>query len=179
MTLCCCTFDLVRVMFISIEGNVGSGKSSLARSLQRQGYIVELEPLDAWAPFLREGTDTGFFQCVVLAWYCMIGRKHAAERSVVFVERSPASVQWVFAAGCSFTGPLSAAYDHILARAHELCSPGAFVHLQTVPSECFQRVSHRGQAGDTAVTRALLHAYDQRYWVLMSRLARSSIVIGM
>ena len=83
-------------MIIAVEGNLGSGKSTVLAELQHRGYTVVPEPVSAWAPMLeRMYADparwTLTFQTQVLAHYAEVERRYADVAGPVFVERSPVS----------------------------------------------------------------------------------------
>lgn len=83
-------------MLIAVDGNLGSGKSTVLAELRRRGYTVVPEPVIAWGPMLRSmyadpARWTLTFQTQVLAHYADVARRYAGTSGPVFVERSPVS----------------------------------------------------------------------------------------
>ena len=158
-------------MLVCIEGNVASGKSSLLETLRGSGATVVPEPLEAWAPFLSRRGDRSLFQCVVLAWYVIVARKYMDLPSVVYVERSPASSEQVFAATVAFECPaLAACHARLLAILRTAFRPKLYVVLLTSPRECYSRLKRRAGAGDHALCLADVQRYDTLHWRLVCRL---------
>ena len=83
-------------MLIAVDGNLGSGKSTVLADLRRRGYTVVPEPVGAWGPMLeRMYADparwTLTFQTQVLAHYADVQRRYGTVAGPVFIERSPVS----------------------------------------------------------------------------------------
>ena len=158
-------------MLVCIEGNVASGKSTLLASLRASGATVVPEPLDAWAPFLSRRGDRSLFQCVVLAWYVIVARKYMDHPGVVYVERSPASSELVFARSVSFVCPcLAACHARLLVVLAEAFRPSMYVVLMTSPRVCLSRLRQRSGAGDDHLCLADVQRYDTLHWHLVCEL---------
>ena len=83
-------------MLIAVDGNLGSGKSTVLAELQHRGYTVVPEPVGAWGPMLElmyadPARWTLTFQTQVLAHYADVKRRYADTAGPVFIERSPVS----------------------------------------------------------------------------------------
>jgi deoxyadenosine/deoxycytidine kinase len=140
-------------MRISVEGNIGSGKSSLLDELEGMlGPNVECipEPVDAlWTPYLdlfyRDPPRWGFLmQSMVL---CTMAVRRP-DPGVLLYERSPLSSKWVFERllleRCIMTQEEGAVYDAMYG--HMGWAPDAVVYVKTPAATCMERVTQRCRA---------------------------------
>lgn len=75
---------------ITIDGNIGSGKTSILQKLQMNyGQLVDLEPIEQWKPYLDNIylNDTGHFSFQKKVWEdrALIQSRN---NNIIFVERS-------------------------------------------------------------------------------------------
>jgi len=167
-------------MLVCVEGNVASGKSTLLESLRAGGATVVCEPLAAWAPFLSKSGDRSLFQCVALAWYVIVARKYMDSDEVVYVERSPASCELVFAPDVSFASPpLQQCHARLLSLLRQIFRPSLYVVLMTSPGVCFDRLSARCAAGDGHLSLPDLQRFHARHWQLVWDLRLSGALCAL
>ena len=154
-------------MIICVEGNIGAGKTSMLRSLERMGHTVVREPVKAWSYWLEGHGDKAFFQCIVLAWYIAVFRRLRGQNAII--ERSHYTANAIFAASVDF-GELDSAYQKLVKKTNEICIVDIYIFLSTPPSVCLQRLRRRQQPGDRKVTIALLREIDAAHWSMVSQL---------
>ena len=75
---------------ITIDGNIGSGKTSILQKLQMNyGQLVDLEPIEQWKPYLDNIylNDTGHFSFQKKVWEdrALIQSRN---NNIIFIERS-------------------------------------------------------------------------------------------
>lgn len=163
---------------ISLEGNVGVGKSTVLRELQRRGIRVQPEAVDHWTlleSFYHNPRRFGFgFQLQVLVSYC------ATPMNTQIVERSSEAALQVFV-------PLAEANGHIRAdEAHELRRMAAmlpvpdirrFVFLVADPALCLRRIAWRNREGEERITLEYLRQLDDAYARFMGGIPDNQKVI--
>ena len=139
-------------MKITIDGNIGSGKTTQIKLLKNKGYSVHAEPIHEWPLelFYSDKKRWAFLmQMAVLNGF----RTHAD-----IYERSPDSSFEVF-------------WNKNLIE-NEICKSmydtygwksDMFIFIDTPPEVCFERVSKRHQDGDSSVSLDYLIELDKRY----------------
>ena len=88
-----------------VEGNIGVGKTTLLKELERRGFDVVYEPVDEWekAGLLKKMYDGSLSKAVfqqtaaMTRWSAIVGLLISRTCGIVFVERSPFSDRDVFA----------------------------------------------------------------------------------
>ena len=149
---------------ISLEGNVGVGKSTVLRELERRGVRVHFEAVDHWTllePFYREPARFGFgFQLQVLASYA------ATPIQTQVVERSCDAALGVFV-------PLALRNRHLtheesdelhrVANMLPLPLIRRFVFLVAPTELCFRRIAWRNRDGEDRITLEYLQQLEESY----------------
>ena len=135
-------------MRISIEGNIGCGKSTVLDGLRSHGMEVFKEPVAEWGPLLKlfyeDKQRWAFaFNCKVLLSFVHVP-PHGKTGPVV-VERSPYSCRHVFAQMQSNEGQMSSKEWALFRKMHEQVGwePEVIIYIRTPPSHCMPRISER------------------------------------
>lgn len=156
---------------ISLEGNVGVGKSTVLRELERRGLRVCFEAVDHWTllePFYRDPARFGFgFQLQVLASYA------ATPEQTQIVERSSQAALSVFVPLAARNGNLTAEQvDQLHAVRNFLPLPPIqkFVFLVASPDLCLRRVAWRNRDGEDRITLDYLRQLDVEYQRFMNEI---------
>lgn len=146
-------------MRITIDGNIGSGKTTQIKILQEKGLSVHPEPIHEWPleKFYNDKKRWAFLmQMSVLSGF--------ATKAFVY-ERSPDSSLKIFWEYMN---------DHSIVTQEEnnTCTcmysrygwiSDVFIYIHTPPDVCFDRVSKRFQDGDTGVYIEYLEELDMYY----------------
>lgn len=142
-------------MKITIDGNIGSGKTTQIKLLQKAGYSVHPEPIHEWPLhlFYDDPSRWSFLmQMAVLNGF----RFHAD-----VYERSPESSFEIF------WNP-----ERVNEIEHTICKSmyethgwkaDVFIYIDTPSFLCHQRISQRHQEGDSSVSLSYLIELDKRY----------------
>lgn len=159
-------------MIISIEGNIGSGKSSCIDALctyedvlcaSHDGALgpVLSEPLHrwkAWLPDLYSGKPVHLTVqvAVLVAYRDLIQGLSPDQRTIV--ERCPSTSIEVFAKEAYAEGWLDERAISLLTDLHRCIgwAPEAMVYIRTSPSVCMQRLRQRDRTGEEGITFDLL-----------------------
>jgi deoxyadenosine/deoxycytidine kinase len=151
---------------VSLEGNIGSGKSSVLAALDRD-YDTRPEPVAQWAPWLAEfyakadGAALGL-QLQVLASFHDVT---VGASKLVVVERSPQTGKDIFLALLVERGVLAA---HELALYRQLYAqlawtPTERVYLRCTPELALKRVQARNRDHEEAVDLAYLTELHRKH----------------
>ena len=137
----------------SIEGNIGSGKSTLIENLQGEfdkGIVIP-EPVDKWTllpEFYKDKRRYAFsFSMQVLL---SIGNNNVWPEHRI-VERSPESAKQVFTRMLLDTGCMTASEYALYCKTYDELKwkPDKMIYIDTPPSECFERTRARGRSGES------------------------------
>ncbi len=173
-------------MIISIDGNIGSGKSSGLQYLHNEFSSLGLrcfpEPVALWRNV--EGTDllaecysknesyTCFrTQTYIMSTMAKLYSDQIEDNSILIFERSIFSAQKIFAQNFFYNTSLSRTDFGILEQQFELFKqltpvPDVFIYLRCDPETCLERINYRGnlESGGTVSLEYLqnIHKlYDQ------------------
>ena len=160
-------------LVLSIEGNIGSGKSTLINILKtRIGSDIEVmtEPVTKWTNCRGENMLGAFYSDPKRYAYTfqsfafvtrMMAQQLAQEKKIRILERSSLS-DHCFAKNCYDNGLMNdvewAAYEEWWSFfANSLKgSPQGIIYLRTSPSTCYSRVQKRNRSEETTVSREYL-----------------------
>lgn len=156
-------------MIVCLEGNIGSGKSTvLQRLFQDHNLTIKEEPISEWGPLLDLYYDNPAawalpFDLKVLHSFCDIPEPN--ESGIVCVERSPGACRHVFGQlGYNDEHMTPASWD-IFKEYHDLLAwePSAYVYIDTPPDQCFERIKIRGRHCESGLTEEYLRRIEFQY----------------
>lgn len=162
-------------MRVSVEGNIGSGKTTILRALAPELRARE-EPLSAWGDLLDEfyaDIDAGVrpspsalpFSLAVLAGF--VSDDDDCDTVTVY-ERSPATCLEVFTRPLVDDGVMTPKQLAIFKKYYDILAwqPDLIVYVDTPPDVCLARIAERGRACETNIGIAFLkriqHSYARR-----------------
>ena len=164
-------------MLVSLEGNIGVGKSTVLNILTQRGFKVHQEGLDSWKTvvdsqnqtifdyFYRDPAKYGFaFQMVILAQRAEQTKQLLSENTgVVLIERSNQSTE-IFRRTLPLDEIEHAAFDYVFPRidTERQCNI-RYIHLVASPSECLARIQNRGRQEEQGITLEYLEKIDTSY----------------
>jgi deoxyadenosine/deoxycytidine kinase len=145
---------------VTIDGNIGSGKSTVLRLLSCPNVAVAPEPLEDWGAWLNRlydpGYVTGALEFQLRVWLDRCSKRPMPtppDARILCVERSPAFQQHVFVHANRALGHIT---DSGAALLHELYDtawrPDIYVYLRTDPAACAARIAGRGRACESALS---------------------------
>lgn len=158
-------------MRISIEGNIGSGKSTaLARCHSVADCTVFPEPLEEWGEILDLYFEDKATWALPLTLDILRGFHRSYSTAHAIVERSPMTCRYVFT---------EILRNDVLLRAEDMAiveqymsifgwEPDAIVYIHVDPSTCLDRIKDRARPGEVdAVTydelRMIEHQYEKMF----------------
>lgn len=150
-------------MHISVEGNIGVGKSELLKILALRGHRIRTEPVEAWTllhSYYKDPETFGFaLQAQILASYANV------EENTI-VERSARSGLEVFSQMLQKQKKLSISQIAILSAMYydlPLKKPNIIVFLSLEPAECLKRIEKRGRESERSVDISYLENVQEHY----------------
>jgi len=159
---------------IIIDGNIGSGKSTIISNLMSNGHLAIAEDVDRWAPYLKQfyGNMKLYslsFQMKILQHhmlnihtaYCNTSRKIYPFK---IVERSPLSCIHVFGQNLLNNNYISE-LDLELMVDYNLSfgwNAKQVIYIKTDPETCFNRINERMRPGES-IPLSYLQDIDKLY----------------
>ena len=157
------------IITVSVDGNIGAGKTTVIEQLKKINIQIITEPVDEWKELLTKlGEDPKKYvlqlQMKVLQHYIFVKKyiekqQHTIESpTVIIVERSIESSLYIFAKTYMSLGHLS---ETNFEKLKELATKVTFdfdyrILIQTDPNVCFQRIQHRGRSCENSLTVTFL-----------------------
>jgi deoxyadenosine/deoxycytidine kinase len=186
---------------ISIEANIGAGKSTLIKNLQTfldpTSTICIREPIDQWDNFRDPATNLSLlelyyldpkkyalsFQTMIYSTLFDILQKTIKESdaALMITERSLQSSDGIFAKMLCDSEVLSPieyqVYKNCIANTHiplDVC-----IYLRTDPETCYERVQHRNRGGENQITIDYLRKCHDAHetWISSKQCPKSTFII--
>lgn len=151
---------------VSLEGNIGAGKSVVGRILNGHGLVTHNEPVEMWNVLpLYYGDPARYayaLQTQIIASYAGVGTRD----EYAIMERGPRAATGVFARMLHEDGLLSAEHMQALRALHDTLPvrhPNVIVFLHVPPALCLDRIARRGREAEESISPAYLDRVDQAY----------------
>jgi deoxyadenosine/deoxycytidine kinase len=153
---------------IIIDGNIGSGKTTVIRSLQKFYNCVE-EPVNEWAPYLdafykNMNKNSLLFQMKVLEHHM----KNKNHNKLHILERSPLSCIHVFGKNLLDNKYLSDLDMSLMIDMNNNFGwyPKTVIYINTPPDLCYKRVNERSRENEVIpieYLESISKLYDNLY----------------
>lgn len=154
-----------KMPIVTIDGNIGSGKSSIMRYINmKYGIKTDTEPIHIWQPFLDDlygNKPNASFNMQVRVWFdrCLIDLP-SSENDVFLMERSPYFQRGVFIPTNVENGSISDIQYSMLQdmynKTDKLWSPIYYIYLHSNPDKCIERIAKRARKSEDAITEQYL-----------------------
>ena len=166
------------MVLISVEGNIGAGKSTLMQLLKTRGFLVKPEPVVDWTIASKDGTTINVLEeyynnpkkyCFCLQTGCL--RSRVDQTRFIdngFVERSVYSDKRVFADLQLKLGNMDLIeYGCYLKQWEQAIRDtkkraiNGHIYLRTDWQTCFERKNQRQRAGESVITESYLQNVEE------------------
>lgn len=169
-------------MRISIDGNIGSGKSTVLDALERSfpDIAVYREPVDSWSRLLELYYKDPHRWSLALNLQVLSDFQTARYAPApLFVERSPLSCRHVFAQVQHNDETLNKTQWELFKDYYDVLGwqPDAIIYINTPPEVCMERVAHRGRPCERNVNVQYLKLINFLYEKMLGYLTIPVIMV--
>lgn len=185
------------IRIISIEGNIGAGKSTLITRLKEAGLNFELivEPSDEWenesnsggmlkAYYENRDKRACMFQVYAISTRIkkLVDTINSTDKKIIITERSPETDRMCFFEQNVKDGCIddfeSNCYMNMynLIYSSGLIVPDKYIFLDLSPLECLKRIKERKRKSEMGIEIDYLLALDQRHKSWMSKIPKEKII---
>lgn len=140
------------MVIITINGNIGSGKTSILNYLHRYYKLsIDLEPIDKWTPYLNDfyNDNSGVFKFQVRVWLDRCWIQEKTDKSLIIMERSPYFNRNIFVESINQKKLISENEYNILNDLYDktdsIWSCNTYIYLRSNPNDCITRIKKRGR----------------------------------
>jgi len=158
------------MVLITIDGNIGSGKTSVLNFLHRNYKIpVDLEPVESWNNYLSDlyNDSSNVFKFQIRVWLDRCWIQEKTHNINIFVERSPKFIQGVFIDIAEETNMISANEKEILLDLHKKTDKSwenaIQIMLRSSPENCFQRIKKRNRESEKHITEKYIQKLHEKH----------------
>lgn len=157
---------------ITLDGNIGSGKSTILDKLQKlHNQIVSFEPIQEWEPYLENiyKNNSGYFnfQFKVFLDRAFIQTK---SNSIIYMERSPKFTYETFVKVYKdkITNQeyniLEHLYDNVDQKYNKsIIEPVLYIYIQSSPTVCYERIKQRNREYEKEIDFNLINLLHNRH----------------
>jgi deoxyadenosine/deoxycytidine kinase len=149
---------------ITIDGNIGSGKSSILNYLHKTlKNPVDLEPVDSWQVYLNNiyNNKSNLFNFQVRIWLDRCWIQHNTENKNIFVERSPYFIKNCFIELAKKNNLITDVDYDTLLDLHKKTDPlwldNIYIYLKSKPDMCLTRIKKRNRQSENNITLEYLN----------------------
>lgn len=144
---------------ICIDGNIGSGKTSILNYLHKYHRIsIDLEPIENWQPYLtkfyKDKTDLFKFQVRIWLDRCWIQEK--IDNTLILMERSPYFIRNCFIEVALTEKYITEKEYNILQELHNKTDNtwccNTYIYLRSDPEKCFNRINKRNRPDECYIS---------------------------
>jgi deoxyadenosine/deoxycytidine kinase len=193
------------VFIISIEGNIGSGKSTFLESLkQNKKYIYVREPVDEWETIVDGNGKTMLekfyadqekysFSFQIMAFISRLGllkrtiekaiidRKNPTEPIYIITERSLYTDKYVFCNMLFDNGKIEDVNYLIYLKWFEEFTQDyplhKIIYIKTDPEICHERIAKRARQGETVIPLEYLKECDKYHETMLEIIKNTDVTI--
>lgn len=186
---------------ISIDGNIGSGKSTIISHMKNSGFVEKFsniiildEPIVEWATIQDEhgidilsnfyndqNTYAFSFQIVALSTRIAIMKKAIQQNSncIIITERTLETDRYVFAQMLHSSGKIDTIHFNIYKHMYETFvsdyPTSKLIYINTCPTICAHRINLRNRNGESLIDLNYLNQCDEYHSRLVKRMKEQNV----
>jgi deoxyadenosine/deoxycytidine kinase len=139
----------------TIDGNIGSGKSSILNYLHKYKHIqIDLEPIDKWKSFLDNIyiSKSGYFNFQIKVWLDRAWIQEKDNKSIIFMERSPYFIRNTFNKYDFMNSNINQnefdVINEMYSKTDKIWNSNYYIYLRSNPIKCLERIKIRGRENE-------------------------------
>jgi deoxyadenosine/deoxycytidine kinase len=139
----------------TIDGNIGSGKSSVLNYLHKYKHIqIDLEPIDKWKSFLDNIyiLKSGYFNFQIKVWLDRAWIQEKDNKSIIFMERSPYFIRNTFNKYDFMNNNINQnefdVINEMYSKTDKIWNSNYYIYLRSNPIKCLERIKIRGRENE-------------------------------
>jgi deoxyadenosine/deoxycytidine kinase len=174
----------IKKMIISIDGNIGSGKSTLINALRDRmpSWAYRPEPISSWGSLLDrfyENPSRWAFAFNLRVLMCFLDPM--VDFSHVVFERSPMATRYVFVQIAYNSGHISRTDFELFKSVYDLVAwnPDVIFYLDVPVETCLQRVQSRGRPCEFDMTEDKLGRIHFQYQQMRKQRSGPPMIIDL
>ena len=143
----------------TIDGNIGSGKSSILNYLHKYKNIqIDLEPIDKWKSFLDNIyiTKSGYFNFQIKVWLDRAWIQEKDNKSIIFMERSPYFIRNTFNKNDYINNNINEDEYNVINEMYDktdtIWKSNLYIYLRSSPLKCLERIKYRNRSNEINIT---------------------------
>lgn len=157
----------MKALKVSIEGNIGSGKSSVLAALATAlpDCPVFTEPVDEWTDLLDIFYASPAEWGLAFSLKVLLSFREPAKRDMCLIERSPLACRHVFSQLLYNDGSLTQHEWDLFKEYFDLLAwtPDVIVYIETPVDLCMERIQVRGRAAEKSLDAEYLNRVEHQY----------------
>lgn len=137
---------------ITIDGNIGSGKSTILNYLHKNHKIaIDLEPVEKWKIFLKNKYDdnNNIFNLQLRIWLDRSWIQEKEDKILILMERSPFFIKNTFILSAYLDNHITETEYNILMELYNktdnIWDCNKYIYLQSDPEKCIERIKIRAR----------------------------------
>jgi deoxyadenosine/deoxycytidine kinase len=143
----------------TIDGNIGSGKSSILQYLHKYKNIqIDLEPVENWKTFLDNIYlfKTDYFKFQIKVWLDRAWIQEKDKNSIIFMERSPLFIRNTFIKNDYNNNNINedeyTVINELYNKTDNIWTSNHYIYLRSSPNRCLERIIQRGRNNELNMT---------------------------
>jgi deoxyadenosine/deoxycytidine kinase len=156
---------------ITIDGNIGSGKSTILNYLHcNYNIYIDLEPLDKWKSFLDNiyNNKNNYFNFQIRVWLDRSWIQEKDYNTNIIMERSPYFIRNTFNKYMYENKLISVQENNIINELYNktdiIWNSNNYIYLKSSPEKCLERINSRGRENEKNISLEYLneiHKYHE------------------
>lgn len=170
-----------KMVLITVDGNIGSGKTSVLNYLHRNYKIpVDLEPVENWNNYLSDlyNESVNVFKFQIRVWLDRCWIQEKTQSINIFVERSPRFIQDVFIKIAEEEKMISENEKEILFDLHKKTNKSwenaIQIMLRSSSENCYKRIKKRNRESEVQITEEYLKKLHEKHEILCEQLKKEN-----
>jgi len=166
---------------ITIDGNIGSGKTSVLNYLHRNYKLpVDLEPVDNWNTYLKDlyEDSSNVFKFQVRIWLDRCWIQEKPEKNTILIERSPQFIKNVFVETALEYKMINQVEKELINDLHkktdELWDNNIYIYLRTSPENCFKRIKKRNRISEKNITLDYIECIHNKHETTLQEMQKQN-----